>query len=87
MCIRDSSTVVPLDGLITDPRYGLGGSELLFDSPRQDEIIEQFLEECSLNGQIYALPFKMCIRDRRNIVYPDLTFFENKIKGIAAADK
>ncbi len=55
--LTGNSTVVPLDGLITDPRYGLGGSELLFDSPRQDEIIEQFLEECSLNGQIYALPF------------------------------
>lgn len=55
--LTGSSTVVPLDGLIADPGYGLGGSELLFDSPTQEEIIGQFLRECSLNGQTYALPF------------------------------
>src|SRR5699024_8248938 len=34
-----------------------GGSELLFDSPSLEEIIPQFLEECSLNGHYYALPY------------------------------
>lgn len=55
--LTGNSTVVPLDGLIADPRYGLGGSGLLFDSPAQEEIIDPFLRECSLNGQTYALPF------------------------------
>ena len=43
--------------LLADPDYGLGGSELAFDSPTQEEIIPQFLEECSFNGHYYALPF------------------------------
>lgn len=50
-------TVVPLDTLFTDPEYGLGGSELLYDSPTQDEIIPEFLEECVLQGQYYAIPY------------------------------
>ena len=49
--------VVPLDGLFDDEKYGLGGSELLFDSPAKDEIIPQFLEECSFDGHHYAIPY------------------------------
>lgn len=52
-----NSTVVPLDGLLSDPKYGLGGSEVLFEAPSQDEVIGKFLEECSLMGHTYALPF------------------------------
>ncbi len=52
-----TDTVVPLDDLISHPSYGLGGSALAFDSPEKEEIISQFLEECTLNGQIYALPY------------------------------
>lgn len=55
--LTGSSTVVPLDDLFADEKYGLGGSELLFDSPTQDEVIPQFLQECSLNGQHYAIPY------------------------------
>ena len=49
--------VVPLDDLFADPQYGLGGSELRFDSPTQDEIIPQFLQECTFNGHHYAIPY------------------------------
>ncbi len=52
-----TDTVVPLDDLISHPSYGLGGSGLAFDSPGKDEIIGRFLEECTLNGQVYALPY------------------------------
>ena len=52
-----SNVVVPLDGLFADEEYGLGGSELLFDSPTQDEIIPEFLEECVLGGEHYAIPY------------------------------
>ncbi len=52
-----SEVVVPLDELIADPRYGLGGSELAFDSPSADEVVPQFLEECRIGGTTYALPF------------------------------
>jgi len=51
------NTVVPLDGLLEDPRYGLGGSEIRFDAPRKEEIVPQFLSECMLNGAHYALPY------------------------------
>ncbi len=49
--------VVNLDSLLTDARYGLGGSEVAFDAPTKDEIIPEFLSECYLDGSCYALPF------------------------------
>ncbi|MBR2583288.1 MAG: extracellular solute-binding protein, partial [Oscillospiraceae bacterium] len=49
--------VVALDEVIDDPRYGLGGGELRFDSPTRGEIVPQFLAECSIAGTTYALPF------------------------------
>lgn len=55
--LTGDNTVVPLDSLMADEEYGLGGSELEFDSPSQEEVVSQFLEECSLNGHCYALPF------------------------------
>ena len=51
------NVVVPLDSLLEDPRYGLGGSELRFDSPTAEEVVPQFLSECMLNGQHYAIPY------------------------------
>lgn len=55
--LTGSNSVVPLDELFADEKYGLGGSALLFDSPTQDEIIPQFLSECVLNGKHYAIPY------------------------------
>ena len=51
------NTVVPLDELMDDEGYGLGGENLLFDSPTEEEIIPQFLEEGVIGGQQYALPY------------------------------
>lgn len=51
------NVVVPLDGLMADPEYGLGGSALKFDGPGQDEVIPKYLEECKLKGTQYALPY------------------------------
>lgn len=51
------NTVVPLDSLFADPKYGLDGSALLYDGPAQEEIVPQFLSECVLEGQHYALPY------------------------------
>ena len=55
--LTGSNSVVSLDNLFTDPRYGLGGSEIAFDSPTVEEIIPQFLGECAFEGHYYALPF------------------------------
>lgn len=49
--------VVPLEELFGDERYGLGGSEVKYDSPGKDEIIPQYLEECAFGGHFYAIPY------------------------------
>lgn len=49
--------VVPLEGLFEDENYGLGGSRVRFDAPAQEEIIPQFLKECTFGGHCYAIPY------------------------------
>lgn len=55
--LTGTNSVVPLDELFSNERYGLGGSEVRFDSPSQEEIIPQFLAECVIDGHYYALPY------------------------------
>ena len=55
--LTGNNVVVPLEELFADPRYGLGGSDLRFDAPTQEEIIPQFLAECSFSGHAYAVPY------------------------------
>ena len=52
-----TNVVVPLDGLIADEKYGLGGSELRFDGPDKGEVVAKFLAEGVIDGEQYALPF------------------------------
>ena len=46
-----------MEHLIEDEKFGLSGSEIPFDSPSKEEIIPKFLEECTFDGHIYALPY------------------------------
>ncbi len=55
--LTGTNSVVSLDQLMADRQYGLGGSKIRFDSPKKEEIIPKFLEECKINGLTYALPF------------------------------
>ena len=55
--ITGENVVVPLDDLMTDSKYGLGGSEVRFDSPEYDQLIEEFLDECYIGDTCYAMPF------------------------------
>ncbi len=55
--LTGQDTVVPLDGLFSHEKYGLGGSELRFDGPTQREIIPQFLMEGAFSGYHYAIPY------------------------------
>ncbi len=55
--LTGADTVIPLDELFTDSKYGLGGSEVRFDAPTVQEIIPQFLSECEFNGHYYAIPY------------------------------
>lgn len=49
--------VLPLDDIMADSKYGLGGSEIKFDAPTNEEIIPKFLSEGKIGGVQYALPF------------------------------
>lgn len=55
--LTGTNQVVPLDALFSDEKYGLAGSEVLFDAPAKEEIIPEFLEECAFGGHYYAIPF------------------------------
>lgn len=55
--ITGDNVVAPLDELIADEKYGLGGSEVAFDSPKKDEVVPRFLEEGKIGGVTYAIPF------------------------------
>lgn len=51
------NVVVPLTELFDDEKYGLSGEELRFDGPSREEIVPQFLEECAIGGEYYAVPY------------------------------
>ena len=51
------NVVVPLDELMRDPQYGLGGSALKFDGPALDEVVAPFLKEGVIDGVQYAMPY------------------------------
>ncbi len=55
--LTGTNSVVPLDQLFSSEKYGLGGSELRFDGPTREEIIPQFLSECTIGGTYYAIPY------------------------------
>ncbi len=55
--LTGNNVVVPLDDLFEDEKYGLGGSELKFDSPGKEEIVPEFLNEGIIGENCYALPY------------------------------
>ena len=55
--LTGSNVVTPLDALMADERFGLGGSEVRFDAPKADEIVPEFLEEGKIGGVTYAMPY------------------------------
>lgn len=71
--LEGENIVAPLNDLFDNEKYGLGGSEVLFDSPKQEEIIPQFLSECELNQTYYAIPFMRS----SEVCYINVTLLEN----------
>ena len=55
--LSGSNVVAPLSALFEHPRYGFGGSELLYDGPERHELIDKFMDECIVEGDYYAIPF------------------------------
>lgn len=71
--LTGNNLVVPLEDLFADERYGFGGKEVRFDSPEEDEIIPQFLKECSFGGHTYAIPYMRSTE----VCYINKTYVEN----------
>ena len=67
-----ANTVVALDKLFDDAKYGLGGSELKYDGPTKDEVIPEFLKECVIGDATYAIPYMRSTE----ICYVNKTFVE-----------
>lgn len=55
--LTGEGVMLPLDDWMADPRFGLGGSEVRFDSPKTEEIAPKFLSECVIGDAHYALPY------------------------------
>ena len=55
--LTGADTVTPLDDLMADPRFGLGGSQVRFDAPKEAEIVPEFLQECRIGEYTYAMPY------------------------------
>ncbi len=51
------NSVVPLDELFSNAKYGFGGSEIRFDAPTLSQIVPKFLEECRIGDSHYAIPY------------------------------
>lgn len=55
--LSGNNIVTPLDDLINDSKYGLGGSAIKFESVKKDEIVPKFLNEGIINEHYYTMPF------------------------------
>ena len=55
--MQGENVVVPLEELMQNKKYGLGGSNLKFDSPTLEEMVPKFLNEGKIDGVQYALSF------------------------------
>ncbi|MBP5332105.1 MAG: extracellular solute-binding protein [Lachnospiraceae bacterium] len=55
--LTGKNIVVPLDEIMDDAAYGLGGSKILFDVPTHAQIVPKFLEECRIGEHYYAVPY------------------------------
>jgi len=55
--LTGDNVVAPLDELFTDSKYGFGGAEIKYDSIKQSDVVETFLEEGKFDGHYYAIPY------------------------------
>ena len=59
--LENPSLVVELNDLIQNTDYGLGGNKLLFDSPKEEEFVSEYLVEGYIESEgvkkLYTLPF------------------------------
>lgn len=77
------NVVVPLDNLINDAAYGLGGTEIRFDAPTPDQMVTKFMDEGKIGGVQYTIPFvrstEACYVNRDMVEALGFTLPENGI--------
>ena len=49
--------LLPIEALMQDPKFGLGGSSVRYETPSGQEIPAQFTDDCRIGGNLVALPF------------------------------
>ena len=55
--LTGQNSVVALDELFVDDKYGFDGSALKYDAPTREEMITEFLDGCIVDGKYYAVPY------------------------------
>ena len=55
--LTGQNSVVALDELFANEKYGFGGSALKYEAPTREEMIPEFLDGCIVEGKYYAVPY------------------------------
>ena len=55
--LTGQNSVVPLNELFANEKYGFGGSALKYEAPTREEMIPEFLDGCIVEGKYYAVPY------------------------------
>ena len=55
--LTGQNSVVALDELFENEKYGFGGSALKYEGPAREEMIPEFLDGCIVEGKYYAVPY------------------------------
>ena len=55
--LTGNNSVVNLQEVFENEKYGFGGSALKYEAPTREEMIPEFLDGCIVNGQYYAIPY------------------------------
>ena len=55
--LTGQNSVVALDELFANEKYGFGGSDLKYEAPTREEMIPEFLDGCIVEGKYYAVPY------------------------------
>ena len=71
---NEAGISIALDDLLVNEKFGLGGSEIKFDGPKQEDYIESFFAEGRVfgDGLAYTMPF---LKSTEALFY-NKTFFE-----------
>lgn len=75
---NEAEITVALDDVIANAKYGLGGSELKFEGPKQEDYIQAFFEEGKVfgDGLTYTMPF---LKSTEALFYNKTFFDEHKL--------